>query len=208
MLEELDCSLKRRRPSTPTRFAGDRLHPPPPFFSPSSQEIIYIHQAIRSALHSFAQEARALLTVEGGVTPAQLTALAEHYRFIRAVCTFHSASEDDVVFPALKHIVQQQQQQQGQQQGLQQQQQRGHLQQPPVHQGHPGLQQHHHHPPHVQQAAVEGPPQVGLARLGCEDEHSEEITRLEELGRLLVNVRVSARCVGETVGDVQFSVEV
>jgi len=36
------------------------------------QEIYYFHQAIRSALHSFAAEARALRAAEGRVTTAQV----------------------------------------------------------------------------------------------------------------------------------------
>lgn len=41
------------------------------------QEIYYFHQAIRSALHSFAAEARALRAAEGRVTTSQVqTALA------------------------------------------------------------------------------------------------------------------------------------
>ena len=31
-----------------------------------------------------------------------LAALVERLRFLRAVCTYHSASEDDVVFPAVR----------------------------------------------------------------------------------------------------------
>ena len=73
---------------------------PPPSSAPSlrPQEIIYFHQAIRSALASFAEETRALREAgaAGGVTPAQLAALVERHRFIRAVCLFHSASEDEV----------------------------------------------------------------------------------------------------------------
>ena len=33
--------------------------------------------------------------------PPQLSALVERHRFIRAVCRFHSASEEEIVFPAL-----------------------------------------------------------------------------------------------------------
>ena len=44
-------------------------HPPPP---QPAQEIYYFHQAIRSALHSFAAEARALRAAEGRVTTAQV----------------------------------------------------------------------------------------------------------------------------------------
>ena len=33
---------------------------------------------------------------------SQLRGLVERHRFLRAVCTFHAASEDEVLFPAVK----------------------------------------------------------------------------------------------------------
>ena len=61
------------------------------------QEIVYFHQAIRSALTSFAEQTRALRDEQQGVvTVPQLQSLLERHRFIRAVCMFHSASEDEV----------------------------------------------------------------------------------------------------------------
>lgn len=65
---------------------------------PPLREIVYFHQAIRSALSSFAEETRLLREAgqQGAVTPAQLQALVERHRFIRAVCLFHSVSEDEV----------------------------------------------------------------------------------------------------------------
>lgn len=46
--------------------------PPPSSAAANAQEIYYFHQAIRSALHSFAAEARALRAAEGRVTTAQV----------------------------------------------------------------------------------------------------------------------------------------
>jgi type II secretory pathway predicted ATPase ExeA len=109
----------------------------------------------------------------------QLSDLVERHRFIRAVCRFHSASEDEVVFPVLRRLragsgdgaagraadahgadVAQQAQQQAQQQQTQAQQQ------------------------HAQQDAQ---------RLNVEDDHDEEGAKLEELGRLLGAVKAHAR---------------
>ena len=68
------------------------------------KEVVYFHQAIRSAMSSFAEEAK-LLNSSVGVSPEQLQALAERHRFIRAVCHFHSTSEDDILFPVLHRVV-------------------------------------------------------------------------------------------------------
>jgi iron-sulfur cluster repair protein YtfE (RIC family) len=62
-----------------------------------------VHAAIRSALDAFAAAAAALLTCEVP-RPDALAILAERLRFLRAVCTYHSASEDDVVFPAVRRV--------------------------------------------------------------------------------------------------------
>lgn len=53
------------------------------------QEIYYFHQAIRSALHSFAAEARALRAAEGRVTTAQV-----HLGRTRPMCRFAGARRD------------------------------------------------------------------------------------------------------------------
>ncbi len=66
-----------------------------------AQHITHLHAAIRSALDAFAAEAAALRT-GGALGAAALAALVERHRFLRAVCAFHSASEDDVVFPAAR----------------------------------------------------------------------------------------------------------
>ena len=47
----------------------------------------------------------AALRAGGGLTAAALAALVERHRFLRAVCAFHSASEDDVVFPAARYAL-------------------------------------------------------------------------------------------------------
>ncbi len=65
------------------------------------QHIAHVHAAIRSALDAFAAEAAALSSCDA-LTPDALSVLAERLRFLRAVCTYHSASEDDVVFPAAR----------------------------------------------------------------------------------------------------------
>jgi hypothetical protein len=68
-----------------------------------AQHIAHVHAAIRSALDAFAAEAAALaITGGGGARSEPLAALVERLRFLRAVCTYHSASEDDVVFPAVR----------------------------------------------------------------------------------------------------------
>ncbi|DBB01633.1 hypothetical protein WJX77_010630 [Trebouxia sp. C0004] len=71
---------------------------------PPLQEITYIHAAIRSALESFAVEAHSM---QGGaiITTNRLKALVEKHRFLRSVCTFHSASEDEVLLPAARKLM-------------------------------------------------------------------------------------------------------
>lgn len=75
------------------------------------RQVVYFHEAIRSAMKSFAQEAQSLNSSQTVVSPEQLHALAERHRFIRAVCHFHSTSEDKILFPALHRVV-------GEQEGL------------------------------------------------------------------------------------------
>jgi zinc finger-like protein len=65
------------------------------------KEILYLHAAIRTAMEAFTAEARALQK-RGGFTSAQLGALVDRHRFLRSVCTYHQASEDEVLFPAAK----------------------------------------------------------------------------------------------------------
>ena len=68
---------------------------------PPLQEITYIHAAIRSALESFATEAHSMQG-SAEITANRLKALVEKHRFLRSVCTFHSASEDEVLLPAAR----------------------------------------------------------------------------------------------------------
>ena len=67
----------------------------------SAQHIAHVHAAIRSALDAFASEA-ASLAGSDSLKPSALAALVERLRFLRAVCSYHSASEDDVLFPAVR----------------------------------------------------------------------------------------------------------
>lgn len=130
----------------------------------------------------------------------QLSALVERHRFIRAVCRFHSASEDDIVFPAVLRIraaspgggafgggraspaaaaaapagagqspgdAAAQRQASGEAGGRQQE------------AGGGGKQQ-----------------EAGRPRLACQDDHEEETSKLEELGRLLGAVKAHARWAG------------
>lgn len=75
---------------------------PAPPGRPPLQEITYIHAAIRSALESFALEAHSM---QGSVdiTANRMKALVDKHRFLRSVCTFHSASEDEVLLPAARY---------------------------------------------------------------------------------------------------------
>jgi len=110
----------------------------------------------------------------------QLSALVERHRFIRAVCRFHSASEEETVFPALQRM-------------------RGHggvqqaPQAQPAQQGQHGWDQSQQP---MQQAEQGQPQQQGQQpRDGlrvCQD-HDEEGAKLEELGRLLGAVKAHAR---------------
>lgn len=64
---------------------------------------MHLHGAIRSALQGFAKDVSGLQANPEGVNAAQLAALLERHRFLRAVCTFHAASEDEVLFPAARY---------------------------------------------------------------------------------------------------------
>lgn len=52
-------------------------------------------------MEAFAKEARALQE-RGGFTSKQLNALIDRHHFLRSVCTYHQASEDEVLLPAAK----------------------------------------------------------------------------------------------------------
>lgn len=93
-----DCAqqqMHQKQPKTlPTAAAG----------RPPLQEITYIHAAIRSALESFATEAHSMQG-SAEITANRLKALVEKHRFLRSVCTFHSASEDEVLLPAARKLM-------------------------------------------------------------------------------------------------------
>ncbi len=77
------------------------------------KKVMYFHEAIRSAMRSFAEEAKSLLNekndLASGVGPGSqqdhLRALAERHRFIKSVCHFHATSEDDILFPLLRDVI-------------------------------------------------------------------------------------------------------
>ena len=134
-------------------------------------EILYFHQAIKSALHSFAVEARSLSdNVQQGrhIDASQLTSLVERHRFIRAVIHFHSLSEDQVVFPALKRVLLSQEKEKKGVESV--------VDIPPD-----TSHNHHHHRNHHHDGG------------GCEEDHIEENKQIEELGRLLGDIRSCAR---------------
>ena len=69
--------------------------------------MLHIHDAIRASLASFAAEARNLelaLGLRGAAGGRQLGSLLERHRFLRAVCSCHSASESEVLFPAARAL--------------------------------------------------------------------------------------------------------
>eukprot|EP00887_Chlorella_sp_A99_P004372 scaffold15.g4372.t1 len=185
----IDAEFVCCRGRGPCSHAAAGGPPAAPSGKPPLQEIGYFHQAIRSALQSFAAETRTLQTAGAGVTPGQLASLAERHRFIRAVCSFHSASEDEVVFPAMKQLRAAQRAARQEQQDAEEVQQRS----PAAN----GVQLGQKVANGTAQAngeaegsgAAAESAQDGLDRLSCEDDHNEEITRLEELGRMLSDVR-------------------
>ena len=85
-----DCSHMQQKAISPS--AG----------RPPLQEITYIHAAIRSALESFAVEAHSMQG-SAEITTKRLKALVDKHRFLRSVCTFHSASEDEILLPAARY---------------------------------------------------------------------------------------------------------
>ena len=69
-----------------------------------AQEIAHLHNAIRTAMESFLCEVQALR--EGNDFDAkQLAALVDRHRFLRSVCSYHHASEDDFIFPAARQAL-------------------------------------------------------------------------------------------------------
>lgn len=73
----------------------------------TAQDILHLHAAIRSALESFADSARALQEASHGEGSSKaLETLVERHRFLRAVCACHNASEEEVLMPAARQLCQ------------------------------------------------------------------------------------------------------
>lgn len=142
-------SIKRVHADTATAnttLAADAGNPP-------LRDILYLHQAIRSALEAFVHDAQQL-TRAGAVSSTQLSALVDKHRFLRAICTCHSTSEEEVVFPAARQLSRT-----------------------------------------TSDAASDTTTEALLPGLvdECEEEHAEEASLFEDLGRLLGDVKASTR---------------
>ena len=133
------------------------------------KKVVYFHEAIRSAMRSFADEAKLLLTESTAMTAAEsksdtqqnhLRALAERHRFIKSVCTFHASSEDDILFPLLRDVVAGSKDGKGGKGGSDAE---------------------------DRQLAAE------VLSHHCEEDHAAETARFDALGRLLGDVRSCAR---------------
>ena len=110
-------------------------------------------QAIRSALDAFVADAQLLLHT-GTVSPPQLSSLVDKHRFLRAICTCHSASEEEAVFPAARQL---------------------------------------HRTPSDAGSHTGCPDTLPGFCDECEEEHAEEASLFEDLGRLLGDVKASTR---------------
>ncbi|GAX84312.1 hypothetical protein CEUSTIGMA_g11734.t1 [Chlamydomonas eustigma] len=111
------------------------------------KDILHIHNSICSALYRFREEISALRYKESAdVGTAKWNALVEKYRFLRSVCLFHTASEEEVMYPAVRQLMSQ-----------------------------------------AEHASVVD------ATMLCTHEHEAETSLLEELGRLLADVRALVR---------------
>ncbi|KAL2642312.1 hypothetical protein R1flu_009899 [Riccia fluitans] len=67
-------------------------------------ELYYWHNAIRKELFEFSEETRRMKR-SGSLLPADLSSFVERLEFLAEVCTFHSAAEDKVLFPAVNRKV-------------------------------------------------------------------------------------------------------
>ena len=102
--------------------AGDAAASSSPSWPPL-RTIALFHEGIRGALEAFAAEAEALLAASSSDHDAanaaanaaappppaldaaqQLAALVERHRFLRAVCSFHTSSEEEVVLPEVLRL--------------------------------------------------------------------------------------------------------
>eukprot|EP00884_Botryococcus_braunii_P013452 jgi/Botrbrau1/22107/Bobra.0206s0033.1 len=75
-----------------------------PGHKPLLQHITHFHGAIRSALDSFAAVAHEVME-SGSCGSASLASLTERHRFLRSVCSFHSASENEVLLPVARKLI-------------------------------------------------------------------------------------------------------
>jgi zinc finger-like protein len=113
------CTYQASSTSIPPCSLSRRLHagaadadPPSSFLGPAGKSssrpaalknILHIHNSICSALHSFREEISALRYQESTeVGTGKWHALVEKYRFLRSVCLFHTASEEEVRYRLLK----------------------------------------------------------------------------------------------------------
>ncbi len=151
----------KRKASTAAQQPAKRAHttmqqnnPPLPTTTiPPLRDILYLHQAIRSALEAFVHDAQQL-TRAGAVSSTQLSALVDKHRFLRAICTCHSTSEEEVVFPAARQLSRT-----------------------------------------TSDTTSDTTTEARLFGLcdECEEEHAEEASLFEDLGRLLGDVKASTR---------------
>lgn len=147
-----DAPTDAPRKRLPPPMQSDAKRPKPNDSKPPLRDILYLHQAIRSALEAFVHDAQQLLHT-GSVSPPQLSSLVEKHRFLRAICTCHSASEEEAVFPAARQ-----------------------LQRSPSDAG-----------------SRTGPDALPGMCDECEEDHAEEASLFEDLGRLLGDVKASTR---------------
>lgn len=65
-------------------------------------DLLYWHDAIRKELRGFAEAARKLQSsVSAPPSDLDLSVLSDRLQFLTEVCVFHSAAEDNIVFPAV-----------------------------------------------------------------------------------------------------------
>ncbi|GBF95645.1 hypothetical protein Rsub_08627 [Raphidocelis subcapitata] len=127
---------------------------------PPLKGIVLFHASIRGALEAFATEAAALQSAPGGVSPAQLAGLVERHRFLRSVCSFHTYSEEEVLFPEVIRLSR----------------------------AGGGVDANN-----AAAAAAALQSAARAACSACQQEHADEVSLFEELGRLLADVRALAR---------------
>lgn len=78
--------------------------PPPPHWPPL-HGIKLLHDSILTTLDAFVGEARALAGGTDAAAAAGLGQLLERHRFLRSVCSFHVASEEEVLLPEVRALL-------------------------------------------------------------------------------------------------------